>query len=78
MENQKRKKVVVEKKKKKKKGFKEERKSTNLSKKRDYQSVSKRKRTSLVKAIGTGGAPCWRPDFEQRSRRQTKIYHTYC
>ena len=78
MENQKRKKVVGEKKKKKekKKGLKEERKSTNLSKKREYQSVKKRKRTSLVKATGTGGAPCWRPDFEQRSRRQTKIYHT--
>ena len=75
MENQKRKKVVGEEK-KKKKGLKEERKSTNLSKKREYQSVKKRKRTSLVKATGTGGAPCWRPDFEQRSRRQTKIYHT--
>ena len=75
IENQKRKKVVGEKK-KKKKGLKEERKSTNLSKKREYQSVKKRKRTSLVKATGTGGAPCWRPDFEQRSRRQTKIYHT--
>ena len=81
MENQKRKKVVGEKKKKKNKkkkktGLKEERKSTNLSKKREYLSVKKRKRTSLVKVTGTGGAPCWRPDFEQRSRRQTKIYHT--
>ena len=32
---------------------------------------------SFVKATGTGRAPRWRPDFEQRSRCQTKIFHTW-
>ena len=27
----------------------------------------------FVKATGNGGAPRWRPDFDLRSRRQTKI-----
>ena len=45
---------------------KEERKSNILSRK---------EKRSFVKATGTGGAPRWRPDFEQRSRRQTKICH---
>ena len=31
---------------------------------------------SFVKATGAGGAPRWRPDFKQRSRRQTKICYT--
>ena len=52
--------------KKKKNRPKEERKSNIL--------LRKEKR-SFVKATGTGGAPRWRPDFEQRSRRQTKICH---
>ena len=46
---------------------KEERKSNILSRK---------EKRSFVKATGIGGAPRWRPDFEQRSRRQTKIGHT--
>ena len=46
---------------------KEERKSNILSRK---------EKRSFVEATGTGGAPRWRPDFEQRSRRQTKIGHT--
>ena len=36
----------------------------------------KKEKKSLVKATGTGGAPRWRPDSEQRSRRQTKICDT--
>ena len=43
----------------------EERKGTILSRK---------EKKSFVKV--TGGTPRWRPDFEQRSRRQTKICHT--
>ena len=31
-----------------------------------------------MKATGTGGAPLWRPDFEQRSWCQTKICYTWC
>ena len=45
-----------------KKIAKEERKSIILSRK---------EKKSLVKATGTGGAPRWCPDFEQRSRRKT-------
>ena len=44
-------------------------------KEKEYHSVKKGKK-SLVKATGTGGAPHWRPDSEQRSRRQTKICDT--
>ena len=52
----------------KKKGRpKEERKSTTLSSK---------EQNSFVKAISTNGASRWRPDFEQRGRHPTKIYHT--
>ena len=29
-----------------------------------------------VKATSTGGATRWRPDFEHKGRRQTKICHT--
>ena len=46
---------------------KEERKSTILSRKEKY---------SFVKVIGTGGAPCWRQDFDWRSPRRTKICQT--
>ena len=63
--NQKQRKVFVQKKKKKK--LKEERKSAILS---------RTEKKTLVKATGTGGAPRWHPDFEQRGRRQTKICHT--
>ena len=49
------------KKKTEKKRFKEERKSTILS----------RKEKILYEATGTGGVLRWRPDFEQRSSRQT-------
>ena len=55
------KKKQKQKKKTEKKRFKEERKSTILS----------RKEKILYEATGTGGALRWRPDFEQRSRRQT-------
>ena len=52
--------------KKKKKNKKE---STILSRK-------EKKRKSFEKATGTSGAPRWHPDFEQRSRRQTKNCYT--
>ena len=58
----------LKKKRKKKKELAQRRKTQN-------QSI-KRRNNSSVKATGTGGAPRWRPDFEQRSRRQTKICHT--
>ena len=35
-----------------------------------------KKRKSFEKATGTSGAPRWHPDFEQRSRRQTKHCYT--
>ena len=54
-----------------KKGKKERKKQ---QKERKYYSVKKKK--SFVKANSTGGTPRWRPDFEQRSRRQTKICRT--
>ena len=41
---------------------------------RKYHSVKKRK-NFFVKVTGTDGAPRWGPDFEQRSRRQTKTCH---
>ena len=52
------------------------RKKKNRPKKeRKYHSVKKRK-NFFVKVTGTDGAPRWGPDFEQRSRRQTKTCHT--
>lgn len=59
--------LVKKKKRKKKKELAQRRKTQN-------QSI-KRRNNSSVKATGTGGAPRWRPGFEQRSRRQTKICH---
>ena len=62
--NQKRKKVLG--KMKKKRGRK---------RKKEYRSVKRRKKI-FVKATSSSGASRWRPDFEQRIRRQTKICHT--
>ena len=56
------------KKEKKKNRSKEERKSTIMSSK---------EKNSFVKATSAGWAPRWRPDFKQRSRRQTKMCRTY-
>ena len=62
-------KPLVKKKKKKKKG--------NGSKKKERVPIcQEKKKTSSVKVTGIGGAPSWRSDFKQRSRCQTKIYHT--
>ena len=48
-----------------------------LKKKKKNKKFLPRKETnSFVKATGTGGAPRWRLDFEQRSRRQAKMCHT--
>ena len=63
--NQKRKKVLG--KMKKKKGA--------VRGKKEYRSV-KRRKNIFVKATSSSGASRWRPDFEQRIRRQTKICHT--
>ena len=77
MENQKRKKVVGEKKKKKKKKRAQRRKKEYQSVKKERVPICQEKKEDFpCEATGTGGAPCWRPDFEQRSRRQNKIYHT--
>ena len=51
---------------KKKETPKEERKGIILSRK---------ERNSFVKVTCTGRAPCWCPDFEQRSHHQTKTCH---
>ena len=61
-------KKVLGKERKKKNRSKEERKSTILSRK---------EKNSFVKATSAGWAPRWRPDFKQRSRRQTKMCRTY-
>ena len=45
--------------------------------KKEYHSVKKRK-ISFVKETCNVGAPRWRPYFEQRSRRPTKLCHTQC
>ena len=68
-ENQERKKVLGKKKRKKKK-----KKQAQRRKKEDH-SVEKRK-ISFVKETCNDEAPRWRPYFEQRSRRPTKICHT--
>ena len=47
-----------------------------LKKTKQKKILSRKETNSFVKATGTGGAPRWRPDFKQRSRRQTKICHT--
>ena len=61
-------KKVLGKERKKKNRSKEERKSTIMSSK---------EKNSFVKATSAGWAPRWRPDFKQRSRRQTKMCRTY-
>ena len=33
---------------------------------------------SFVKATGTGGDPRWRPDFDLRSRHQTRLFLKWC
>ena len=72
--NQKRKKVVGEKKNKKQK---KQKKQGNGSKKKERVPIcQEKKKTSSVKVTGIGGAPSWRSDFKQRSRSQTKMYHT--
>ena len=43
--------------------------------KKEYPSVKKRK-ISFVKETCNVRAPRWRPYFEQRSRRPTKLCHT--
>ena len=68
MEKSKTGKKSLVKKEKKKNRSKEERKSTILSRK---------EKNSFVKATSAGWAPRWRPDFKQRSRRQTKMCRTY-
>ena len=40
------------------------------SKKRERLPFCREKKKILYEATGTGGALRWRPDFEQRSRRQ--------
>ena len=49
---------------------KKNRKKTG-SKKRERLPFCLEKKKILYEATGTGGALRWRPDFEQRSRRQT-------
>ena len=61
---------LVKKKKKKKK------KKGNSSKKKERVPICQEKKKTSVKVTGIGGAPSWRPDFKQRSRCHTKIYHT--
>ena len=51
-------------------------KKTGPKKKEMVPFCQEKKKNSFVKAVGTGGAPRWRPDLELRSRRQTNICHT--
>ena len=44
-------------------------------KKKKETQRSQDKKKIPFRAIGSGEAPRWRPDFEQRSRRQTKNCH---
>ena len=55
---------------KKNRNKKKNRKKTG-SKKRERLPFCREKKKILYEATGTGGALRWRPDFEQRSRRQT-------
>ena len=55
---------------------KERKKKQVQRRKKEYHSVKKRK-NSFVKATSAGWAPRWRPDFKQRSHRQTKMCRTY-
>ena len=55
---------------KKNRSKKKNRKKTG-SKKRERLPFCLEKKKILYEATGTGGALRWRPDFEQRSRRQT-------
>ena len=49
-------------------------KKTGPKKKERVPFCQEKKKKCFVKV--TEGTPSWRPDFEQRSRRQTKICHT--
>ena len=51
-------------------------KKTGPKKKEMVPFCQEKKKNSFVKAVGTGGAPRWRPDLELRSRRQTNICQT--
>ena len=51
-------------------------KKGNSSKKKERVPICQEKKKNSVKVTGNGGAPSWRPDFKQRSRCHTKIYHT--
>ena len=51
-------------------------KKTDPKKKERVPFCQKKEKNSFLKTTGTGGAPRWRPDFEQRSRHQTKICQT--
>ena len=56
---------------KKKPETKKKQKKKTGSKKRERVPFCLEKKKILYEATGTGGALRWRPDFEQRSRRQT-------
>ena len=74
IENQTRKKVYDKKKNKINNNIKKKTK-TRPKEERKSNILSRKEKRSFVEATGIGGAPRWRPDFEQRSRRQTKICH---
>lgn len=44
--------------------------------KEEVPFYQEKKKNPSVKATSTGGATRWRPDFEHKGRRQTKICHT--
>ena len=69
MEKSKSEEILGKKRKERKKKTTERKKKTTERKKVPFCQEKK----SFVKANSTGGTPRWRPDFEQRSRRQTKI-----
>ena len=56
-----------------------EKKKKNMPKEEKRSTTpSNKEQNSFLKATGTRGASRWRSDFEQWSRRLTKICHTWC
>ena len=54
----------------------EKKRKKRQAQRRKSTTLSSKEQNSFVKAISTDGAFRWRPDFEQRCRRLTKICHT--
>ena len=58
---------------KKQKKFLDKKEKKAVPKKKGRVPFSQEQKQSFVNATGINGAPCWRPDFEQRNRVKTKF-----